>query len=277
MLEILPSRLRAQPSRTGAVIVTLYGDAIAPRGGSLSLGTLLQIFRALAVADGVVRTAVSRLTAGGWLARRRMGRNSYYRLAPRGMAGTEAAAARIYGPPSPAWGGRLQLVLLEPGVAREQTRQALLHAGWGAAAPGLLVAPVSAELPRAPGTLLLRAETDPATARRLAAQAWPLDALGDRYATFLETFPTSLAALKGLEALLARTLLVHEYRSIVLRDPRLPAELLPENWPGHAARRRVAALYQALRAESEGWLDAEAIGENGRLPQPDPALARTFA
>ena len=32
-----------------------------------------------------------------------------------------------------------------------------------------------------------------------------------------------------------RTLLIHEYRRVLLRDPRLPAALLPLDWPGAAA------------------------------------------
>src|SRR4051794_8855212 len=103
MLESILTRLAGQPSRTGSLIITLYGDAIAPRGGSLWLGTLLEVFRAAGVGEGVVRTACSRLAADGWLARTRRGRNSFYRLAARGLAETETAAPRIYGPLAPGW------------------------------------------------------------------------------------------------------------------------------------------------------------------------------
>ena len=36
-----------------------------------------------------------------------------------------------------------------------------------------------------------------------------------------------------------RTLLIHEYRRLHLRDPLLPKRLLPANWPGHQAARTV--------------------------------------
>ena len=64
--ELAPilAHLNAGPSRTWSVIITLFGDAIVPRGGAIWLGTLLAIFRALDIGDGVVRTAMSRLTAG---------------------------------------------------------------------------------------------------------------------------------------------------------------------------------------------------------------------
>ena len=35
---------------------------------------------------------------------------------------------------------------------------------------------------------------------------------------------------------LLRTLLIHEFRRVQLRDPQLPDTLLATNWPGHAAR-----------------------------------------
>ena len=75
LTEIL-RHLRAEPSRTWSVIITVFGDAIVPRGGSVWLGTLVRFFAALDIGDGVVRTAVSRLAADGWLERSRVGRNS---------------------------------------------------------------------------------------------------------------------------------------------------------------------------------------------------------
>src|SRR5215471_4203510 len=74
--EIL-RHLRAEPSRTWSVIITVFGDAIVPRGGSVWLGTLVRFFAALGSNDGVVRTAMSRLAADGWLERSRVGRNSF--------------------------------------------------------------------------------------------------------------------------------------------------------------------------------------------------------
>ncbi len=42
---------------------------------------------------------------------------------------------------------------------------------------------------------------------------------------------------------LLRLLLIHEYRRIVLKDARLPAELLPDEWAGDAARRLATNIY----------------------------------
>jgi hypothetical protein len=95
MLQALLADLRDRPSRTGALIITLYGDALASRGGSVWLGTLLEVFRAMGVGDGVVRTAVSRLATEGWLSRSRAGRNSFYRLDQAGRRESEARYAGV--------------------------------------------------------------------------------------------------------------------------------------------------------------------------------------
>src|SRR5258705_8541553 len=85
-------QLKREPSRTGSIVITLFGDAIVPRGGSVWLGTLLEFFGTIDIDSGVVRTAMSRLAPHGWLQRPRGGRNSFYRL---GKKGTE----NLYGPP----------------------------------------------------------------------------------------------------------------------------------------------------------------------------------
>ena len=79
-LARIVEQLKREPSRTGSIVITVFGDAIVPRGGSVWLGTLLEFFEALDIDSGVVRTAMSRLAADGWLERNKVGRNSFYRL-----------------------------------------------------------------------------------------------------------------------------------------------------------------------------------------------------
>src|SRR2546430_1337541 len=85
-------QLKREPSRTGSIVITVFGDAIVPRGGSVWLGTLLEFFKALDIDSGVVRTAMSRLAADAWLERNKVGRNSFYRLGKRGPPNLRAPA-----------------------------------------------------------------------------------------------------------------------------------------------------------------------------------------
>jgi phenylacetic acid degradation operon negative regulatory protein len=63
---------------------------------------------------------------------------------------------------------------------------------------------------------------------------------------------------------------------VVLRDPLLPTALLPEDWPGRAARQLCGEIYRGLLPASEQWLDQHAVNENGPLPKPVEELARRF-
>lgn len=76
-LEPVLAHVRAEPSRTWSIIITFFGDAIVPRGGTIWLGTLFVFFKAMAVGESVVRSAVSRLAAEDWLCRTKVGRNSF--------------------------------------------------------------------------------------------------------------------------------------------------------------------------------------------------------
>src|ERR1700744_3547269 len=92
-LDRIIQQLKREPSRTGSIVITFFGDAIAPRGGSVWLGTLLEFFEMLDIDGGVVRTAMSRLAADGWLERSKVGRNSFYRLGEK-RGGKLAGGAR---------------------------------------------------------------------------------------------------------------------------------------------------------------------------------------
>src|SRR5690606_8144042 len=78
-------------------------------------------------------------------------------------------------------------------------------------------------------------------------------------------------------ALVARTLLIHAFRRVVLRDPALPAALLPADWPGGSARALAGRLYRQLAPPAEAYLDAHAVTEDGPLPPPDAAFAARFS
>jgi phenylacetic acid degradation operon negative regulatory protein len=78
------------------------------------------------------------------------------------------------------------------------------------------------------------------------------------------------------DAFIARILLIHYYRRVVLRDPLLPAKLLPEDWPGRAARQLCGEIYRALLSPSEQWLDEHGTNEAGDLPQARAVLAHRF-
>ena len=282
-LARIVEQLKREPSRTGSIVITVFGDAIVPRGGSVWLGTLLAFFEALDIDSGVVRTAMSRLATVGWLERNKIGRNSFYRLAKKGRQTFAAATRHIYDPPPSDWTGRFELLLIGNGEDRDASRDALKNAGFGSPLPGVWVAPSGVPVPdEAAGAIRLEVSAEDDSGRRLLSESWPLDRTADAYQKFMKTF----APLRGwigrggdlteADAFTARILLIHHYRRVVLRDPLLPTALLPGDWPGRAARELCGEIYRGLLRQSEQWLDRHATNEDGALPKPVAELARRF-
>jgi phenylacetic acid degradation operon negative regulatory protein len=276
-------QLKREPSRTGSIIITLFGDAIVPRGGSVALATLLEFFETLAVDATVVRTAMSRLTADGWFERSKTGRNSFYRLVQKGRLTFDIATRHIYDPPPSDWTGRFELLLIGNAEDRDASREALKNAGFGSPVPGVWVAPSGAPIPEeASRAIRLEVSAEDDSGRRLLAESWPLDRTADAYLKFMKTFAPLRSSIERREkisdadAFTARILLIHHYRRVVLRDPLLPMALLPADWPGRAARALCGQIYRALLSLSEQWLDRHGSNENGPLPKAAAELARRF-
>jgi phenylacetic acid degradation operon negative regulatory protein len=276
-------QLKREPSRTGSIVITVFGDAIVPRGGSVWLGTLLAFFETLDIDASVVRTAMSRLTADGWFERERVGRNSFYRLVKKGRLTFDIATKHIYDPPASDWTGRFELILIGNGGDRDAAREALKNAGFGSPLPGVWLAPSGVPVPEeASGAIRLEVSAEDDSGRRLLSESWPLERTADAYLKFMKTFEplrASLArnTLSDADAFTARILLIHHYRRVVLRDPLLPITLLPKDWPGRAARTLCGEIYRALLPASEQWLDRHGTNKNGPLPKAISELGRRFA
>src|SRR4030081_1173556 len=188
-LARIVEQLKREPSRTGSTLITVFGDAIMPRGGSVWLGTLLEFFGTIDIDSGVVRTGMSRLAADGWLERNKVGRNSFYRLAGKGRQTFAAATTHIYDPPPSDWTGRFELLLIGNGEDRDASREALKNAGFGSPLPGVWVAPSGVPVPEeASGAIRLEVSAEDDSGRRLLSESWPLERTADAYMKFMKTF-----------------------------------------------------------------------------------------
>ena len=277
------TQLKREPSRTGSIIITVFGDAIVPRGGSIWLGTLLGFFETLDIDSGVVRTAMSRLAADGWLERSKVGRNSFYRLAKKGRQTFDTATRHIYDPQASDWTGRFELLLIGSSEERDASREALKNAGFGSPLPGVWVAPSGVPIPEeAVGAIRLEVSAEDDSGRRLLSESWPLDRTSDAYLKFIGTFEPlrawigRRARLSDIEAFTARILLIHYYRRVVLRDPLLPPALLLLFWFGWLVWLFCGVIYRALLPGSEKWLDQHGSNESGPLPSGGAELRKRF-
>jgi phenylacetic acid degradation operon negative regulatory protein len=114
-------------------------------------------------------------------------------------------------------------------------------------------------------------------------RAWNLQGLDESYRSFVDSYAPVLAqwqqadaALGDELAFLIRSLLIHDYRRLLLRDPELPGVLLPARWAGHEARRLCRELYRLLLPASERHLDKHLSLADGQVPAASALLAERF-
>jgi phenylacetic acid degradation operon negative regulatory protein len=191
---------RQRPIRGGSLLITIFGDSIAPRGGALTLGSLISLAHPFGLTERLVRTSVARLASDGWLVARRDGRRSEYRITPIGRDRFAAATRRIYGPIPDSWSGQWTLLILPSsnGSRRPDVRDELRWLGFGQVSPGVFAHPNwSVEDARAglqtvagatDGLLLTSSSEGSEADRRLVAAGWDLGELTRRYRRFVETF-----------------------------------------------------------------------------------------
>lgn len=121
-----------------------------------------------------------------------------------------------------------------------------------------------------------------AAMRELTRSCWSLDDIDARYTEFVRRFRPLIKAVSGRAQLtdkssfLVRTLLIQEYRKILLRDPWLPAELLPASWHGAAAYQLCRNLYRTVHAGADAYLNATIETADGPLPPPTTAFMQRF-
>jgi phenylacetic acid degradation operon negative regulatory protein len=292
--DLVAAFRRQRPLRGGSLIVTIFGDAIMPRGGAVALGSLIDLTAPFGLNERLVRTASSRLAQDGWLEGRRAGKLSEYRLSKNGRERFAEATKRIYSAPEKEWSGRWTLIVVPPMPASElrAIREELVWRGFGEISATVFAHPEfdswALRSQRRSAALLSKviafdavlAQDD--APRRLVQLGWDLDDLGLRYQRFVKRFaPVHAELLRGgatapRDCFLVRTLLIHEYRRLHLRDPLLPAQLLRADWPGVRAAALCRDIYARVFASSEIHLSRVAKKLTGPLPLVDPSIMQRF-
>lgn len=253
--------------RVWSVVITIFGDAIQPHGGTVAMSDLQTILGAMDVESGALRTAMSRLAKEGWVSRDKQGRNSFYKLSNAGVKSFVPATQKIYHPTYSPDPKSLVIAVGQDviGHARE-TQNALLDAFGGIKlrnGVGLFADPNAKMLNQIEDAELLIIDANIKTLPDWVIERLELQSLADDYLALIDRFTKlatsglALQVLSPLEALCARTLLIHEWRRLILKQPPLPKHLLPDNWPGAACHKVVSETYLALLSRSEDWWETE--------------------
>ena len=281
--------------RTTSLIVTLFGDIVSQHGHRIWLGSLVKAMAQLGINERLVRTSVFRLVQEGWLESERVGRRSFYRFSSYGTHEYERAARRIYALDNNQWHGRWQLLIPQniPDSQREQFRRSLDWQGYRTITAGTYAKPGDGgqalretleEFGVTDKVIILDAKTADITSSQLVQElvhdSWQLGLVAKSYRDFLKRYQPLLKWSQKKQtpenAFIARTLLIHDYRRILLHDTPLPDELLPPAWPGAKALKLTGVVYKALAEASMDYILAELETGNGPMPAADVQFWNRF-
>lgn len=258
-IEDLVARLNSTKKlRVWSVIITFFGDAIVPRGGSVSAKTAQSLLGRMGIEAGAIRTAFSRLTSDGWVVREKRGRSSFFRLSATGLAPFEAATDRIYAP--------LPAINCDPG-------------GWA-----LVFHADTYPEPTIVRTGLEEHDGDSFIfeGRMKQIPDWMKDNRckaehRQSFEALIDAFtPLQDVELSPIDALAARCLLIHEWRRILFQFDSVAAEFWTDDWPQASCHQFVSSLYHRWLPASEAWMDSEATGLQGKLPSPQSGFSSRF-
>ena len=280
----LRSSLGMQPKsdagRPQHLLVTLLGDYWKGRRDPISSAALVRMLGEFEISALATRSALSRLTARGLLARSQRGRRTYYALTDRAQRTLDDGARRIFafGATDAHWDGRWSIVTFSVAEADRDRRHVLrTRLRWLGFAPlyaGVWVSPHRDLEPVARAldelgiddATLFEAEALPREGETVAPlRAWDLGGLRRRYEAFVRRFARDRQRLRAgkltpKEALVGRTELMDAWRAFPREDPDLPSEFLPRDWPRREARALFLELYDGLGAMAERRV-AEIVAE----------------
>jgi phenylacetic acid degradation operon negative regulatory protein len=254
-------------------VFDLFGDHLRHRGGEVRLRALVALMGCFEVPEATVRVVVARLRREGWLASRRDGRETVYALTPAAWQLLDEGRVRIFERVRGPWDGHWHMAVYSvpetDRALRQQLRSRLAWLGYGPLAGSVYVSPHDRSAPLAEAfadrpavrlDLFRSRSTGAAADRDIAARAWDLTGLAADYTALLDRHRPRLdryraGAVTGVDALRERIGLVNDYRRFPFRDPDLPAELLPPDWPGRRAHELVLEAHGLLRRPAEEFVD----------------------
>tara|TARA_R110000787_G_scaffold13918_46_gene43384 strand:- start:3802 stop:4749 length:948 start_codon:yes stop_codon:yes gene_type:complete len=273
--------LSEEEPRSKSLIVSVFGDSIAPHGGGIWLSDLIRLLQPLGVNERLVRTSAFRLIEEEWLEARREGRRSFYSLTDSGLSRIEDAYGRIYTPQEPHWDQNWTMVILprngDGALERLELRRELEWEGFAMATTGVFLHPsanskalrrILSQLDLLDRAVVLRAQSIEGYSNEampsMISRCWNLEEVGTRYERFVDLFgplPDLLTSQKLTPemAFVVQTLLIHSYRRATLHDPRLPVPMLPPEWPGLKAYDICKSIYSLTVADALSHVNSVAI------------------
>ncbi|MDC4548118.1 phenylacetic acid degradation operon negative regulatory protein PaaX [Acinetobacter baumannii] len=298
--QIIDSVVKNETLSGTSLISTIFGDSVLHRGGNISLASLIQLLELFGFNDRAVRTSVFRLVKNDWLCSDKIGRTSFYRITDSSRSTYLQAEQRIYNDQMKEWDYYWDLILMS---SLDTENKALLKKelewlGFANISTNLMAYPgcnrielqrLLVDLNMSEQVVVFKAETlqlfnnSVDTIGRMLRTNWPIDELRQRYLQFLDIFREigvllmqENEQLEPVQAFQIRTLLIHYYRRILLKDPALPLELLPTDWPAISARTLSMNIYKKVFEPADEYFLSVAATAEGPMPNATAHYWRRF-
>ena len=246
--------------RPQALLLTFFGGYVLGRDLHVATSSVIDVLDRAGVSEHATRSTLSRMARRDLLRRVRRGRQVYVGLTPRSREVLHDGEARMWrtGAVNDRWDGTWTLLSFSLPDSwqrqRHELRSRLLWAGFGPLQGGLWIAPsrvdfaaVGDGLEAAAHVKVFEARALPPTdVDALVRDAWDLDAVAARYRGFLDRWSDPGRRPELPDGLAAQLVLQTDWLQVIRRDPRLPVQHLPADWPAVRAHRLFLAIYAEL-------------------------------
>ncbi|MEO3926873.1 PaaX family transcriptional regulator C-terminal domain-containing protein [Micromonosporaceae bacterium B7E4] len=273
------------------LLLTLLGDYWYGQRAPLPSAALVALLGEFDITEVSARAALSRLARRGLLEQSKSGRRTSYALSERAAGVLAEGRGHIlsFGTGRTPWTGRWTMAAFSVPEDDRSRRHALrTRLGWHGFAPlydGLWVSPhervtevttILSDLDIDRATVFTAELADGGPTGGHPINAWDLAALRAEYERILAAYEPvrrrwRTGRIGTAEALVARTALMDDWRTMPSLDPELPTELLPARWPRAAARALFVELYDGLTGLAEQRVVQVVAGHDPDLA----ALVRT--
>ena len=253
-----PSWLRPQ-----SVVFTLLAEHLLGKSRGVFSGSFIDVLGRVGISEHATRSTLARMASRGLLARTRRGRKIYFAMTPRCVAILEDGWRRIWeiGAVNREQNADWTLLAFSLPEAwrreRYDLRSRLTWAGFGSLQNGMWLAPAPVDISPIVGELELAGHVWAFRVRALPPSApasviratFDLDALARRYREFARYWERRAEAQP--DALVLSLRLSTQWLRIIRADPRVPVQLLPEDWPAISAQQLFRSLHGAHRKRAQ--------------------------
>ncbi|WP_285115265.1 PaaX family transcriptional regulator C-terminal domain-containing protein [Leifsonia sp. fls2-241-R2A-40a] len=268
--------LEASSGSATALLRTVVGSILRPIGGWMSAAGAVRLMDDLGIPAATARSSLARLCSRGVLRREQRDGVAGYAVDPAAVPMLQSGDARIYGErvEASAWCLVSFSFPEHRRASRDRLRRRLAALGCGSVADGLWIAPAgleeevahAAQSPDGDAAVVLFTDAVPRGDLAEGLSRWyDLPAIRAVHESFLAHFGAAPAPADDAQAFALWMRALDEWRVIPYRDPGLPSDVLPGDWPGAAS----AGLFRRLRRD----LEDRAVAYASAVAAPERTVA----